>query len=208
MALLFSRNVTLKPPNLPLDMSKLLYLLCLFTFFVSVTSSTHAQGSGQTFRIDYDNGLLTLSAKKADLKTVLAHIAESAGIHVRFPKDLTKQITIDLSRVSLRKALRRVLKGENYALIYSVSGKLKPSAISEIYVLPKSSGPRTSRQYKHPRRRDEVMRASVARYEKRLETLKNRMTTVDEESRRGRLIRAQIRSTEKTIERLRRSLER
>lgn len=189
-------------------MTKLLHLLCLFTFFVSIASSTPAQSSGQTFRIDYESGLLTLSAERADVKTLLTQIAQRAGIHVRFPRNLRKQITIRLSSVSLREALRRLLKGENYALIYSVSGKRKPGAISEVYVLPKSSGPRISRQYERPRRRDQVIRASITRYEKRLETLKKRMTTVDEESRRGGLIRNQIRLTEKTVERLSRSLER
>jgi predicted RNase H-like nuclease (RuvC/YqgF family) len=158
--------------------------------------------------MDFDNGLLTLFAEKADLTRLLTQIAQKAGIHVRFPSNLTKQITIKLSGVSLKKGLRRLLKGENYALIYSVSGKRKPSTISEVYVLSKSSGPRTSRQYTQPRRRDEAIRASIARYEKRLETLRNRMTTVDEESRPGRLISNQIYSTERTIERLRRSLER
>lgn len=189
-------------------MTKILHLLCLFAFLVSVTSSSHAQSSGQTFSIDYDNGLLTLSAEKADLKRLLTQIAEKAGIHVSFPKNLRRQITIKLSGVSLRKALRRLLKGENYALIYSVSGKLKASAISEVYVLPKSSGPRISTQYKPPGSPQERIRASITRYEKRLEALKNRMATVDEESRRGRLIANQIRTTEKTIERLRKSLER
>jgi hypothetical protein len=188
-------------------MSKLIHLLCFFAFFVSVTFSTLAQSHGQTFDMDYDNGLLTLSAEKADLTRLLTQIAQRAGIHVRFPRNLTKQITIKLSGVSLRKALRRLLKGENYALIYSVSAKRKPGAISGVYVLPKSTASRASRQYKQPRGQDEVIRTSIARYEKRLETLKNRMTTLDEESRRGRLTGNQIRSTEKTLERLRRSLE-
>lgn len=190
-------------------MNKILPFLCLIAFFVSPTSSTHAQSSGQSFHIDYDNGLVTLSADKADLTRLLAQIAQRAGIYVRFPRSLTKkEITIKLSGVSLGEALRRVLQGENHALIYSVSGKRKPGAISEVYVFPKSSSPRTSRQYKPPTSRDEVTKASIARYEKRLETLKSRMATVDEDSRRGRLIANHIRSTEKTIERLRRSLER
>jgi len=189
-------------------MIKLLQVLCLSVFFVSVTSLTHAQSSGQTYRIDYDDGLLTVSAEKADLKRLLTHVAKKADIRVRFPKNLRKQITIKLAGVSLRKALPRLLKGENYALIYSVSGKLKASTISEVYVLPKSSGARTSPQYDRLRHREEQIRASIRRYEKRLETLKARMATVNEESRRGRLVRNQISSTEKTLERLHKSLER
>lgn len=202
------RNLRLKPPTFPLDVTKIVYLLCLFAFFVSVTSLTYAQSSGQTYRIDYDNGLLTVSAEKADLKRVLMQVAEKTGIHVRFPKDLTKQITIDLSRVSLRKALRRILKGENYALIYSASGKLRAGTVSEVYVLPKSSTAEPSRQYDRLKGREEQIRASIRRYEKRLETLKARVATFDEESRQGRVIRNQIRSTEKTLERLHKSLER
>jgi predicted RNase H-like nuclease (RuvC/YqgF family) len=189
-------------------MLKILSLVCLFAFFVCIPSSTHAQSSGQSFRIVYDNGLFTLSAENADLTRMLTQIAQRTDIHVHFPKNLTKQITITLSGVSLKKALRRLLKDEDYALLYSVSRKDKPAAISEVYVLPKSTGPSLSRQHERPKGREEVIRASIARYEKRLETLKNRMTTVDEGSRRDRLIGNQIRSTEKTIEKLRKSLER
>ena len=191
-----------------LVMFRILSLVCFFALFVCITASTHAQSSDQSFHIDYDNGLLTLSAENADLTSLLTQIAQRADIHVHFPESLTKQITITLSGVSLKRALRRLLKGEDYALLYSVSGKHKPAAISEVYVLPKSTGPSLSRQYERPKGREEVIRASIARYEKRLETLKSRMATVDEESRRGRLIGNQIRSTEKTIERLRKSLER
>jgi hypothetical protein len=190
-------------------MIKIASILCFFAFFVSLASLTHAQSSGQPLRIEYDSGLLTLSAEKVDLTRLLTQIGQRAGINVRFPSNLKRQITIKLSGVSLRKALRRLLKGENYALIYSVSGKRKPSAISEVYVLPKSSGLRASTSpYKPPRRPKERIRASIKRYEKRLRTLKRRIRTVAEESRRGRLIRNQIHSTEKTIERLLRSLER
>ena len=189
-------------------MYKTIPLVCLFSFFVSITSLTHAQRSDQSFRMDYDNGLLTLSAEEADLTRLLTQIAQTAGIQVHFPKNLTKQITIRISGISLKKALRRLLKGENYALLYTISEKHKSSAISEVYVFPKSAGPTIASQFEPPRGRDEVIRASIARYEKRLETLKSRMTTIDEESRRGRLIANQIRSTEKTIERLRKSLER
>jgi predicted RNase H-like nuclease (RuvC/YqgF family) len=189
-------------------MLKVFSLVCFFASFVCITFSTHAQSSGQSFRIDYDNGLLTLSAEKADLSSLLTQIAQRASIHVRFPKSLNKEITIKLSRVSLKKALCRLLKGEDYALLYSVSGKHKPAAISEVFVLSKSTGPSSSRQHERPKGREEVIRASIGRYEKRLETLKSRMTTVDEGSRRGKLIGNQIRSTEKSIERLRKSLER
>ena len=182
-------------------MTKLLQVLYLLAFLVFVTSLTHAQTSNQEYRIDYDNGLLTLSAKKANLKSLLTHVAEEAGILVRCPKNLKKEVTIKLSSVSLRKALHRLLKGESYALIY------KGSAISEVYVVSKPSGRSISRNYKSPRDQEDRIRASIKRYEQQLETLKNRMEKVNENSRRGKVIMRQIRSTEKTIERLHKSLE-
>jgi hypothetical protein len=184
-----------------MDMTKLLRVLYLLAFLVSVTSLTHAQSSNQKYRIDYDNHLLTLSAKKANLKRLLTRVAEETGILIRFPKNLKKEVTIKLSSVSLRKALRRLLKGESYALIY------KGSAISEVYVVSKPSGRSIAKNYKRPIDRKERIRASIRRYENRLVTLKNRMERINENSPRGKVIMRQIRSTEKTIERLHKSLD-
>jgi hypothetical protein len=192
-------KLRLRPPTFPLDVNKILYLLCLFAFSVLVTSLTYAQSSGQTFRTDNDNGLLTVSAEKADLKSLLTQFAEKTGVNVHFPKGLAKQITINLSGVSLRMALRRILKGEDYSLIYSASGKSRAGTILEVYVLPKSSTSKPSRRYNRPKVREKQVRASTARWEKRLETLKARMATVNENSTPGRAIRNQIRSTERTL---------
>jgi hypothetical protein len=63
-----------------MDMTKLLQVLYLLVFLVSVTPLTHAQTSNQKYRIDYDNHLLTLSAEKANLKSLLTHVAEETGI--------------------------------------------------------------------------------------------------------------------------------
>ncbi|MFH1931738.1 MAG: hypothetical protein ABIN18_09150 [Pseudomonadota bacterium] len=182
-------------------MTKLIKVLCLFAFFVSVISLTHAQNSSQQYRINYDKGLLSLSAKKANLEMLLTDLSKKTGIPFRFPRNLKNQITIRLSNVPLRKGLRRLLKDQNYALIY------KGSAISEVYIVPKSRGRSISRNYKRSRVQEERIRASLKRYEKRLETLKDRMTAVNEDSRRGRIIMKQIHSTEKIVERLHKRLE-
>ena len=202
------RNLRLEPPTFLLDVTKILYLLCLVAFSVSVTSLTYAQSSGQTYRIDYDNGLLTVSAEKADLNRLLTQVAKKTGIKVRFPKDLARQITINLSGVSLRMALRRILKGEDFSLIYSASGKSRAATISEVYVLPKSSTSKPPRRYDRQEAREKQVRASITRWERRLETLKSRMARLDEDSKVGRAIRNQIHSTERTLERLHKSLER
>jgi len=161
-----------------MEFSKFLKFLCLIAIFVSSTTVTHAQTSRREYRIDYDNGFLSLSAEKANLKSLLTDIAEKAGILVKFPEDLEKQTTINLSSVPLRKALRQLLKGENYALMY------EGRAISTVYVFPKPSGPRTSGKTAGLKQdREERIRTSISKYEKRLETLKKQMAEVDEKSR-------------------------
>ena len=186
-----------------MDSGKSLKFLCLIAILFSITEVTHAQTFRREYRIDYDNGLLSLYAEKANLKSLLTNSAEKACILIKFPHNLEKQTTINLSSVPLKKALRRLLKGENYALMY------ENRAITRVYVFPRSTGPRISNKYSGVKQdREERIRASIRRYENRLETLKKQMATVDEKSSRGRIITRQIRSTERSIERLQKSLER
>ena len=183
------------------EMRNLFNVFLIFIFCGFLTSMTHAQENGSKYRIRYDPGFLTISAKKANLKRILTRVADETDILIKFPINLSRQITIKLSSVPLRNALRRLLRGENYAFVY------EGSDISEVYVFPKSSARSRSRNYSRLRQRENRIRASIGRYEKRLESLKYRMEQVDESSRRGRVIMRQISSTEKTIERLRKSME-
>jgi hypothetical protein len=169
---------------------------------------TQAQISGQKYNIDYDNGLLTLSAKQASLKRLLNHLAETLNIHITYPRDLNKQITIKLYHASPIKVLRRILKGQSYALIYSASRPEEASAVSEVYILPKPIGHGATRKFQRQRSRDEAIRTSIGSYEKRLERLKDRLAKVNSESRTGRLLRKRIHSSERAIERLQKNLVR
>ncbi|MFO7739469.1 MAG: hypothetical protein R6V46_13400 [Desulfatiglandaceae bacterium] len=182
-------------------MKKRFNIFLLFAFFGLLTPLTHAQDNRAEYRIGYDDGLLTISAKEANLKRILTHIAVEADILVKFPQNLSRQVTLTLSGVPLGKALRQLLRGENYAFIY------EGSDISEVYVAPKSSAQSRSTNDARLRSREDRIRASIERYEKRLETLKNRMAQVDENSRQGKVLIRQMRSTEKTIERLSKRLE-
>jgi hypothetical protein len=182
-------------------MRKLFNIFLLFAFCGFLTSLAHAQDNSSKYRIGLDDGLLTISAKNADLSRILSRVAEEADILIKFPENLSKQITIKLSSVPVRKALRRILRGENYAFVY------EGGDISEVYVVPKSSARSRSRNYGRSQQMDDRVRASIARYEKRLQTLKDRMAQIDKSSRRGKIIMRRIRSTEKAIERLHRRLE-
>ncbi len=177
------------------EIRRLINVFLLFAFCTFLTSLTYAQDNSSKYRIRYDDGLLTLSLKKAMLKSVLTRIADETGIVIKFPHNLSGQITINLSSVSLKKALGQLLRDKSYAFIY------KDSDISEVYVVPRSRNDTRSRQ------RENRIRTSIGRYERRLKTLRNQMAQVDESSHRGKVLMRSIRSTEKTIERLHKRLE-
>jgi hypothetical protein len=86
---------------------------------------SYSQAFSPNLHIDYKNNFLSLSAQKADLQNVLMKISEKTGIYVRFPSSLKKQITAKMVRVSLWKALSKILKGTNYAIIYPVQGTIE-----------------------------------------------------------------------------------
>jgi type II secretory pathway component GspD/PulD (secretin) len=182
-------------------MRKLFNILIILAFCGPPISLTHAQDSGSTYRIGYDDGRLTISAKKANLKSILTNVADEADILVKFQHNLRRQITIKLKSVPLKKALRRLLRGVNYAFVY------EGSDISEVYVVPKSGTRSRSRNFVRSRQREDRIRASIATYQKRLEKLKNQMAQADETSHRGKIIMRRIRSTERSIERLYKRLQ-
>ncbi|MGA8178462.1 MAG: hypothetical protein WB792_00280, partial [Desulfobacterales bacterium] len=64
-------------------------------------------------------------------------LSAKTGIYVKFPSSLDKQITTQLVHVSLRKALSEILKGTNYAIIYSGSGK-NQAVVSKVFVYAKA----------------------------------------------------------------------
>jgi len=183
------------------EMKRSINIFLLFAFCTFLTSLTYAQDNSSKYRIRYDDGLLTLSLKEAMLKRVLTRIADETGILIKFPQSLSGQITISLSSVSPKKALRQVLRDKSYAFIY------KDTDISEVYVVPKSSARTRLRNDTRSRQRENRIKASIGRYERRLKTLKNQMAQVDESSHRGKIIMRRITSTEKTIERLQERLE-
>ena len=177
-------------------------LAILLSFPPNVEHPGHAQTNSPNYRLNYNKGLLTLSATKANLTTILIHIAEETRILVRFPKDLEKKITIELTGVPLRKALRRILKGENYAIIY----KSKKKDISECHILPNQWGDRVPSRTSRSGRRKQQIEASIKRYEKQIERLKEQLLRAKEDSRHGKSILSRIQSYEKQIERLQKNL--
>ena len=159
------------------------------------STTLYAQSSSEILQLNYKNSLLTLTAENADLKNIQVRISDEAGIYVRFPDDLKKQVTIELSKVSLNQAIKKILKGINHAVIYSFSKKKQKSIISRLYVFKEAKSAPVSRS-------EQRRWNSMKNYERRIESLKKRLEKVDENSIRGKSYIRQIKSYEDRIVKL------
>ena len=179
--------------------SGLVLLSILVAFLKPVDDLLYAQSSYQKLRIDYDDRLLSISTKDADIKNVLLELADKAGIYVSFPESIKKKISIETTKITLKKALQKVLKGLNYAIIYSGSSR-NEALISKVIVF---------RKYNKDRRAsssDRRIANRIKAYKKRIESLKGRLSKIDASSRRGKNYLRQIERLENNIEKLSRQL--
>jgi hypothetical protein len=183
--------------QIPLNPKKVGFFLLLISL-VHLTFTNcllNAQRSDQELRITYNNNLLNISAEDADLQNVLLKIANNTNIYVRFPASLEKKITISKKKISLGDALKTILKGLNYAIIYSGSDKNK-TFISKVIIFKKSKKLRQQRI--NEARIANRMRA----YARQVESLKKNLRKIDENSGRGKRYLRRIRILKKRIERL------
>lgn len=181
---------------------KYFQLFIITICFTCIFSFSDAQTFYPNIQIDYTNNLLTLSAKKADLKNVLLKLSEKTGIYVRFPNSIKKQITTKMSDVSLKEALSKILKGMNHAIVYSGSKKNR-TVVSEVFVYMKPSKSIISRRSTSLNRQ---IAARIKSYERRLESLNKKLSRLDKNSRIGKRYLRQIRSYQNVIENLKRKI--
>ena len=176
--------------------------LLLFIFLMPGSNFSYAYDfSSDNYQLTFENKLITISATKADLKNMLADIAEKTGISIRYPVSLDKKITLQLNKASLNKAFMRLLRDFNYSIIYS--GSKKQSVISDVYIYEKdNNSPRTTQINSNEAR----ITRRIESYEKRIEVMKNNLSKVDKNSSQGKRYEAQIKSYERNIERLKTQL--
>jgi predicted RNase H-like nuclease (RuvC/YqgF family) len=143
--------------------------------------------------------LISVFAKDADLKKVLLKLADDANISVSLPDTLEKKITIRVNEATLNEALKRLLSGFNYAMIYS-GAKKNQTVVSEVHVYTKTK--KSKRASVHAQR----ILNQIKSHERRIESYKKRLSSVDVNSRQGKRYLTRIRNYEKRIEKLQRRL--
>jgi hypothetical protein len=179
----------------------------LIIAIISLFSLSPALGQeqGQALHIEYNRGLLTLSVENVNLKHVLTAMAGETGISVWYPRGLEKPITTEFNDLPLQQALRRILRGMNYALVYHPStGKKRGEVPAGVFVLSRQSrrARQTFRPSSRPKTSEERRAAVIESYERRLDSLEEHMARVGINSPRGQAIQRQIRQIERKIEKL------
>ncbi len=180
-------------------------ILIITMIFLLSASPALGQEQGQALHIEYNRGFLTLSVENVNLKHVLKALAAETGITVWYPGDLEKSITTEFDDLLLQQALRRILRGMNYALIYRPStGKKRGEVPAGVFVLSRqgSRARQTFRPSARSRTPEERRAAAIESYERRLDNLEQQLSRVGINSPRGQAIQRQIRQFERRIEKL------
>lgn len=176
-----------------------------FFFIASLTDlwMHPAWAAGSTLKVQFRGNRLSLSAVDADIQSILLRIGEEAGIFVQFPQALQKKMSLTLSDIKLEKALKRLLKGLNYATVYSISDDTNTIQVSKVYIFEAYKETARSRRLVRIERRN---RTRINQYEKQIASTKRRLEKVPHDSPAGRRYRRQIQNYQKRIDRLERQI--
>ena len=192
-----------KTSHLPMQLLyKTVFPLLCFFLLIHLLAGSHPlfadDFSSENYKLTFEQNLLNISAKNADLKNILVDIADKTNISIRYPASLDKKITIKIDEISLREALERLLKDFDYSIIYS--GSKKQAAISDVFIFKQNK--KTTPQNTDEKR----VLSRIKQYERRIESLKKNLSKVDENSTRGKSYLNRIKSYEKKIEEYRSQL--
>lgn len=180
------------------------WLVCFF-FVVSLTDlwMHPAWAAGSTLNVQFRGNRLSLSAVDADIQSILLRISEETGIFVQFPQALQKTMSLTLSDIKLEKALKRLLKGLNYATVYSISNDTNAIHVSKVYIFEAYKETARSRRLARIERQNQTR---IKRYEKQIASIRRRLEKVPNDSSAGRRYRRQIQNYKKRIDRLERQI--
>lgn len=184
-------------------------------------SSIYAQSNNQNILISYKNDLLSISTKDADLKKVLLKLSDKTNINIKLPVYIDKKITINKNGISLGKGLEYILKNLNHIILYSGIKNNKPM-ISRVIIFSESKKSTKLTDSKTQAASSEIQTANsetqaassiiqlpnsemqatdiIKGYEKQIEILKKKLSTIPENSRWRKNHINRIKKLEKFIE--------
>ncbi|MBU0652474.1 MAG: STN domain-containing protein [Proteobacteria bacterium] len=156
-----------------LGLKKNISNIALGLFFIAAAGFCLALPAAAMVRpgATYTGGNLTLEAKNATVGELLETIARTAGIDIFVAQGFQtagQKMTIQISGEPLEEAIRRILRGYNYAAIYEKDGnefriaalKIYPEGQASGAVVPLFSGGRTT-VYEEKNRRGETVTVLV-----------------------------------------------
>ena len=175
---------------------------CLLICLVLLSMAAYplsAQGASQQLQIKYSEGLLTMTVKNTDIKEFFRELSQKTDIHIEYPADMEKNITLNKKGVAVKEFLTNFLRNMNYALILSLtdSGKKK---VTDLYVYPESTASSQSNSV------TQRIESRIAAYKRNIEKAKEKLQEVGEDSSRGKTYLNRISRYEKRIEELEKQL--
>ena len=97
-----------------------------------------AQPSSRSLQVVVENGRLSLQAHDTALADVLRVIAQKAGLRLSLGRDMDTPVTHRAQSRPLERALRDLLRGRDFALVYDSA---RPGGLSELHVYGASTCP-------------------------------------------------------------------
>jgi hypothetical protein len=171
------------------------------------SSSLYAQSNNPKIFIGYKNDLLSISTKDADLREVLLKLSDKTNIKVKLPVNINKKITINKNGISLAQGLEYILKDLNHIILYSgiknnrlmISRVIVFSGSKKSTKLTDSETQAAGSEIQLPD--NEMQTVDIIKgYEKQIEIMKKKLSTIAENSRRRKQYINRIKRLEKFIE--------
>lgn len=204
MSLMNKHNNPLPQSFVQADMATRIICQMIWGIFLSylllMQSVTLVQASSADIAVSSKDGNVTLTATDADLKDVIMELANATQIHFVYPDSLNKSVTIKQEDISIHDVLRSLLRGMNYAVIYSSVEGISHPVISKVRIFSKVKVSRLS-----GRAEARILRR-IKSYEKRISSLKDKLATPNLNSGRKRSYERRLKRLESLLEKSERKL--
>ena len=110
-------------------------------FLSGSASGGGPEGISPPSGVTLEKGLLSVSLQDRQLKGVLEEISRQGGIKIVMEKPVERKVTMEFKNLPLEKGLKKLLEGTDYYMVFSPDQTGSPSAIKEVNIIPRSSGP-------------------------------------------------------------------